>query len=225
MFSHHRPDTISIATTISAGTDLHSVGPRIGEILGAIQTGEYRCPMVRHPLGFYCLRVHEADRSERYGLCIHVWRAGEPVTPPTVSRIHLHTWQLFSYILHGRVQNQQIEVRSNIERPTHEVYRVRSAGGDDTIVPTGDLVTFQVTDAQDFGVGERYLVPAGTYHKTAILDPILTVTAMVSENWRPDSQLVLGPRGLAAHSVHRERCEASATKKLAGELLTHLALT
>ncbi len=225
MFLCRQPDTTSIATMISEGVDLQNVGPRIGEILDAIQSGVYERPMIRHPLGFYCLRVHKDNRSERYGLCIHVWRAGARITPPTVSRIHLHTWRLFSYILFGRVQNQQIEVLSNSERPTHQVFKVRSTSATDTIVPTGEMVTFQVAGAQNFCVGERYLVPPRTYHQTAVMDPNLTVTAMVSENWNSGSQLVLGPRDLDTHTVHRESCPTSETRQVARDLLAHLALS
>src|ERR1700749_4660041 len=54
--------------------------------------------MYLHPLKFLCLPMH---RSDEFGLCVHVWMIDAPLTVPTTSEIHLHTFDLHSQILCG----------------------------------------------------------------------------------------------------------------------------
>lgn len=225
MFLSHRRDAAPvIAEAIRAGTRHDDIRTRMARILRELADGTRDRPIVKHPLGFLCLPIH---RGDDFGLCAHVWmKAGtgpRPAEPLTTLPIHYHTWNLYSHVLYGLVQNQRITVQPDTGgTPAYRVFEVRSDRDTDEIRPTSELVTWRVDGAQQYGTGDRYLVSPRTYHQSAVLDPRLTVTVMLSENWTPEPQHVLGKVDLPPHTVSRRVCSRDEAGAVVGSLLRHL---
>lgn len=230
MFLSRRRDTAAgIAEAIRTGTGRTGTGhdhirAQVIGILRDMAAGSRDRPVVKHPLGFLCLPIH---RGDEFGLCLHVWMAASPAVRPTgrltTLPIHYHTWNLFSHVLYGLVQNQRITVRPDTGgSPAYRVFEVRSDRGTDEIRPTGEFVTWRVDGAQQYGIGDRYLVSPRDYHQSAVLDPRLTVTVMLAENWTPEPQHALGNVDLAPHTVTRRTCPPTETGEVVGTLLRHL---
>jgi hypothetical protein len=130
---------------------------------------------------------------------------------------------LFSHVLHGNVQNHRITVLPDTgPAPLFRVFEVRSDGGADVIRPTAELVDYRVDATQRHGVGERYRVSPRAYHRSATLDPQLTVTVMLAENWTPEPQRVLGDVDLQPHTVIRRPCTIAETAVVIDTVLRHL---
>lgn len=209
-----------IAATIKAGTDHDGITSQVGGILRGITGGNYRQDMLRHPLGFFCLPIW---RTGSGGLCIHVWMGGADLARLTTSRIHLHTWSLYSYILCGVVENRRIEVVPDESAPTHRIFEIFSKDDDDRIRPTDQTVSSRVAGVQRFVLGDRYYVRPNDYHQTVVPDRHFTATVMLAVNWDPSPQLGLGPVERKEHVVRRQRCSESETREVAAALLGRIS--
>jgi hypothetical protein len=102
------------------------------------------------------------------------------------------------------------------------VFEVRSDRDSDEIRPTPELVSYRVSGTRQYGTGERYRIPPRVYHRTALVDRWLAVTVMLSENWTPEPQRVLGDVDLPPHTVTRRTCTPAETVTVVEMLLRSL---
>ncbi len=187
-------------------------------VLDEIVEGAATMSAQRHPLGFLCLPV---ERLGDQGVCVHVWSDTLPRATPTTSVMHAHSWDLISYVLYGRVCNQVFAVTDAAEQAMYRVFEVRSARDVDEIRPTSRLVRCEVTAAEVNSQGDRYTLPAGVFHATAIQGEAATVALGLS---RPGTlDLSLGGSDTRTHRVRRERCDPDETAVVARMVLQRLA--
>jgi hypothetical protein len=211
-----RPDGVpEIAEMIKRGTGHEDIRARVTGLLASAAAGARRQTVVSHPLGFACLPVLGPDPL---GLCVHVWKAGLRTTELTTSRIHYHTWDLYSHVLYGRIRDERIDVTREHPYPPQRVVEIRSQGGIDRITRTGELVGRRVADVQTHTMGDRYLVAPRQYHQSYLVGP-LAVTVMVSENWTPEPQRALADPGVRDHEIPRRLCTPAEGRRLLAEVL------
>ncbi|MFC7643366.1 hypothetical protein ACFQX6_22935 [Streptosporangium lutulentum] len=121
------------------GTARGSLPGWAGQVLRAIGSGDSPITAVRHPLGFLCLPL---ERTEEYGVCVHVWSGALPHASSTTSQIHCHSWDLLSHVLYGRVENVRTDVSDSdtTSAATHRIFEVVSEPDGDHIRPTSRTV-------------------------------------------------------------------------------------
>lgn len=201
-------------------------------------------PVSRHPLGFYTLTL--AD-----GVCMHLWPVRYPPDEEfpdnTVLDVHQHSWDLKSWILDGRLGNQEAVVEMETSphaldglsrRPewmrNGDYYRLFDAqSGHDgwdymaNINIAARLVS--LTEPRFYEPGETYSLPVGNFHSSDW--EVDTVTLMIAENYPGHRNLTLGPliaefNGdcVDSHFVERLRYSPERTVEIARELATRLAI-
>lgn len=175
------------------------VGRWLRNTLPAIVPEQLPAPVVRHPLEFVCLPLY---RYHEIGLCLHVWPDGdETVTPVT----HAHSWDLWSYVVCGTVQNQIMLIRDEPEVEEYGLYTVTSVGRLDEVRATGRLVACTPQKRQDVRSGRIYHLPAGHFHRSGHRG--LTATVVLGVEREGNKNLILGPPGgYPRHDVAREAC-------------------
>jgi hypothetical protein len=191
------------------------------DILADVADGCLAIRAVRHPLGFICLPVLRVGRR---GVCVHRWgaRTGRPLL--TTEPIHAHSWDLYSHVLYGTLRNETVHVLDDQPQPTHRVFEVYSRADGDEIRRTSRLVRFEIGSIVVNGPGDRYRVPAGEFHLSAM--PDREVATLVLGSGRPDGvDLTLAPVHTPTHLGRRELLDPGATRRLAREVAEHLALT
>jgi hypothetical protein len=172
-------------------------------VLAEIRGGSRSPPAIKHPLGFICIQLY---RTAGWGLCIHVWKS--PMVPAslTTSPIHSHSWDLFSQVLCGRLENIEICVADASPYPTHRILEVTSLHGTDQIRPTQRLVCWTRTDSVYIGAGENYSLPAGTFHVSRPSEVGLTATVLLAEDRYASPELALGRLDSCDHVIARQAC-------------------
>jgi hypothetical protein len=194
-------------------------------VLGALTEGPVTA--IRHPLGFLCLPVSRGELN----VCVHVWAVGVPRAAPTTSPVHCHSWDLYSYVLHGDVGNELVDVVEVVgtgcggprDVPTQRVFEIRSEGAVDRIHPTGRLVRWERTTVDRFGRGQAYAIPAGVFHKTAVPDGHEAATVVLALDRGGGLDQSLGPLDLPAHAVSRQRCDSTETARAVATVTRWLA--
>lgn len=185
---------------------------------------------VQHPLGFTCLPV---ERVGRDGVCVHLWSPWIDRAAPTTSPVHAHCWELTSYALLGRLDNQVMDVgdaRDGVVswasladgRGLYRVLDVSSRREADELVPTDRFVHCWPGQRQAVRAGDVYSVPAGVFHATDV--PAGTEAATVALGrlvpGAPDCSL--GPPGSGPHQVRRRVCDADQTAAIARAIVDQL---
>lgn len=125
-------------------------------------------PAVLHPLGFLCFPLLRAVGS---GVCVHVWlpHRDEFAPPLETTSVHSHSWDLLSYVLHGRIGNELVSTEP-AEPPdaTHRVYEIHSAHGADRVVPTSRCVRSHRREIRYAGADEVYQLAGGEFHSSVV---------------------------------------------------------
>jgi len=220
-----RVDTVALAVKGRRTDRARAIQGAVRPALRAVRSGEREPEMIRHPLGFMCLPLH---RSDRLGLCIHVWRDDVDVARPTTSGYHLHTWNLFSYVLYGGVKNEVGRVWEP-PRPRDAPFRLfeihsrepseRGKPPVDHIVPTPALVAYTATGAEKVYMGDGYVVNARQYHRTQVMNKAFTATLVLAEDWDERPQLSLGAVDHPEEIVTRDWYPAEVARTVADHLL------
>lgn len=125
-------------------------------------------PAVLHPLGFLCFPLLRAAGS---GVCVHVWLPHrEEFAPPLeTTQVHSHSWDLLSYVLHGRIGNELVSAEpAGPDEATHRVYEIHSAHGADRVVPTSRCVRSHRREIRYAGAGEVYQLAGGEFHSSVV---------------------------------------------------------
>ncbi|MGH3620654.1 MAG: hypothetical protein ACRDQ5_02540 [Sciscionella sp.] len=187
-------------------------------VLDDVAAGRKDVNAMRHPLGFVCIPV---ERDGGRGVCVHVWSDDLPVSVPTTSAMHAHSWDLVSYVLYGSLCNELIEVTDAPDDPTHRVFEVRSGGDVDEVLETGRLVRCGVMAAEMNRRGDTYSLPAGVFHATVVRGEAATVA--LGSSRRQSRDLSLGRIGTRTHRVQRQRCDREETARAALAVSERLA--
>jgi len=186
------------------------------------EVAEGRCDLVaiRHPLGFLCLPL---SRDHDHGVCVHHWDPDAPRTAPTTSPVHAHSWDLLSFVLHGRVGNTSVRVTENGVGGGWRVFEVHSRDGIDQMVATARLVDWEPQEESVVYAGQSYVLPAGRFHASVVEDGTHAVTVVLGRTRAEIPDLSLGPRDTRSHRVPRQRCGTGETARIARTILTTLA--
>lgn len=181
-------------------------------MLGRIRAGSEVPSAVRHPLGFTCVQMY---RGEGWGLCIHIWPKSATAPELTTSPVHSHSWDLFSEVIRGQLENAVVAVTDDPLSPTHRVMEITSAHGADTIRPTPRLVSCRCAAPVRVQAGERYRLPAGTFHLSMPRADGPTVTVLLAEDRYQAPEFALGWPDTTSHSVRRRRCLPGDLRRMA----------
>lgn len=196
---------------MTGGTARDSLPGWARRVLEAIGSGDSPIIGVRHPLGFLCLPL---ERTEEYGVCVHIWSGALPHAASTTSQIHCHSWDLLSHVLYGQVENVRADVGDTVSAVTHRVFEVVSGADGDRIRPTPRTVRCSPGMSEVYGPGETYALPAGVFHASVV--PGGEGATIALGRGRPGrSDLSLGPPDLGAHLVPRRHCDPRETARAA----------
>ena len=214
-------DYTDLDNAIRQGTAAEWVPRWALALLRDIANGRRELTAVRHPLGFLCLPVQR--RGER-GVCVHMWT---PELLPAVktSRMHSHSWDLTSYVLHGTLYNQHIRIVDTPDSATHRIFEVRSHGDVDELRATDRLVSCRPEAARAHGGGCVYLLSAGEFHATEVATSRLAATVVLGRTRPPAVDLSLGPLGTRSHTLTRSHCDRGETARAALSLAERLEAT
>lgn len=193
----------AVRAQLNGSADQHELRPWALALLSRIRTGGEVPPAVRHPLGFTCVRLY---RTEGWGLCLHIWPKDQTSARLTTSPVHSHSWDLFSEVIRGQLENAVVAVTENQRSPTYRVMEITSEHDTDTIRPTPRLVSCRRAASMRVRAGERYRLPAGTFHLSRARSGGPTVTVLLAEDRYQAPEFALGWLGTAGHSVRRRRC-------------------
>jgi hypothetical protein len=194
--------------TILAGKD--SAGPirnLLVDLLDGIGSGTRNFRAVYHPLGFvYVPLIREKDWSLR----LHLWLAEETRMTTTFSpyQVHMHTWDLSSYVLHGSLQNQMIDAGQDQDGPQFRVFDIVGHGNESVISPTADVVRASVASTHSVHAGEIYRIPHSRYHTTLNPTGKDMITVALVERVPGTTERALGPLDGNRHTVTRRLCPA-----------------
>lgn len=153
--------------------------------------GQDPLPAVVHPLGFLCFPLH---RGAQLGVCVHVWIDGLPTVETVTSPIHAHSWDLYSYVLFGRIGNEVTSTTAvQYAEASHQVYQIDSAQGADRITATSTYVQCDPHPTRYAAAGEEYTLPGGAFHSTAVSVADPSATIMVAHTVPGARDRSLGP--------------------------------
>ena len=202
------PTNESVAAQALRDGDTEVIGSWVRNALPAVVPERLAAPVVRHPLEFICLPLH---RSGKVGLCLHVWPENDDTTSPV---IHAHSWDLWSYVVCGTVQNQIVSIHDEADTPDYGLYTVTSTtGGVDEVQATGRLVTCVPRQRKDVRSGQIYRLPAGLFHRSGHRG--MTATLVLGEQHEGRENLILGPlNGYPWHDSRREECSPDEAREL-----------
>jgi hypothetical protein len=179
----------------------------IERVVNDVVAGRLPIAAVRHPLGFVCLPVSRTDDD---GACVHLWSPDWRPATLTTSTTHCHSWDLLSYVIHGRLRNRVVRVVDAPSVATHRVFEVRSGPAGDDIRATARLVRSEPGATSVHGTGDVYRLPAGVFHQS--LPDADVIATLAFGSGRPGAtDLSLGALGSADHHVRREVCDHEAT--------------
>jgi hypothetical protein len=208
-----------LSRSVRSGNGLDLLQDRAVSLLQEIAGGRARFPAVRHPLGFlYAPLLREWPRALR----LHIWLPDAPRPQLTTSPIHDHTWQLTSFVVCGELENRTIHVE-DARDPTHRIFEIRGAGGDDLLEPTERLVRFGCSGVERVRQGGRYVVAAGQFHFTEVAEGVTTATIVLAERKRSTPERSLGPLGTPKHAMRRADCLPAELAEAAEAVLATLA--
>lgn len=173
---------------------------------------------VRHPLGFICLPVR---RGGQFGVCVHVWSRELVAAVSTTSAVHSHSWDLESRVLYGHVGNSTVRIFDDVDRATHRVFEVHSAGDVDELRATGRLVRPVAERSDTAGPGETYRLAGGLFHTTVIEGDSEAATVAIGRTVAA-ADLSLGPIDGVNHRIVRQRCGAEETASTARIVLRQM---
>ena len=191
----------------------------VRSVLTEITIGSRVPPAISHPLGFICVQLY---RGAGWGLCMHIWGSREASVALTTSPVHSHSWDLFSQVICGQLENIEIRVTDESPDPTHRVLEITSADGRDFIRPTRRLVSYANNASAYIGAGENYTLPAGIFHVSRPSATGPTVTVLLAENRYRSPELALGRLDASGHEVKRQVCSTSALISMASITLRDL---
>lgn len=203
---------------MSGDTVEQTVPQWTARMLADIVDGRSDVVGVRHPLGFVCLPL---ERTDRRGVCVHIWSDRLAHVDSTTSATHAHSWDLLSYVLFGSLRNELVGVADEPQQPTHRVFEVASNGEDDEIRRTGRLVRSQTTSSEILRRGDVYSLPAGVFHETVARGDAATVALGHGRSGSAD--LTLGAVHTDSHRTRRQRVAPEETAYAATLVVEHLA--
>lgn len=171
----------------------------------SVRADEYREEAVYHPLGFIYVPLM---RGGSWTLRLHFWTPeGKPVVetwdPYTV---HMHTWDLYSYVLCGEIVNQIIEVEEAPGDGRFRVFDIVGEGRRSTITPTERTVNARVTSEQRVPAGGMYRMSNSTYHTSLNPTGVDIVTAALVVRVPGARERTLGPLDGKTHQYLRPSC-------------------
>lgn len=183
------PEAAAVRTWLSISDDRKDLSGWTRSLLAAIRNGSRVPSAVMHPLGFTCVQLF---RSTTWGLCMHIWESSENSPSLTTTPIHSHSWDLFSQVVCGQLENTEISVTDGSPFPTNRVLEITSTDGTDLIRATQRLVNWAHGESVHIGVGQSYELPAGTFHVSMPSTTGLTATMLLAEYRSPSPELALG---------------------------------
>ncbi|WP_248811479.1 hypothetical protein [Frankia sp. AgPm24] len=174
-------------------------------------------PALRHPLGFTCQPLLRGP----VGVCVHLWSTGMAASQPTTSPFHCHSWDLYSLVLDGTVQNHHLDLAAVETGPTYRVFEIHSTNDIDQIRPTSDLVSVRTRRTWVNRTRDIYHLRAGVFHHTVVPEgEACTLTVGLGRSRGTD--LSLGPPGLGSQQCRRRYCEPEESNRLARQASRHL---
>lgn len=200
------------------GTARRSLPHWAGGVLDDIVTGRRAIRAVRHPLGFLCLPL---ERRGDLGVCLHIWSARLWRAHPTTSQVHSHSWDLYSYVLYGRLSNVPATITTGA---THRIFEVVSRGDMDEIRATPRTVHYTAGPPGVQRAGDTYTLPAGMFHSTEITGDDAATVAL-GQMSADAADLSLGALTTGTHRVRRQHCDGPETVEAARLTAQRLAAT
>lgn len=184
----------------------------VAGVLEDIASGEEELRAVLHPLGFLCLPL---VRDGPRGVCVHLFESGSSAEP-AAAPMHAHSWELYSFVLYGRVVNLPVSIRDRVREPTHRVFEVHSEPtGVDELRPTSRLVRSEPGPGHTSSSGDTYSVSAGEFHATVVARGQPTATLVLGRSLPGHTDLFLGPLHDRGRRTMRQLCELGQTAQTA----------
>jgi hypothetical protein len=190
-------------------------GGMVGWALAALAESGDALRAVLHPLGFLCIPLF---RGPGLGVCVHMWADGLPTAELITSPIHSHSWDLLSYVLFGRVDNDLIRtVAAAPAEASHRVYQIDSAQGADRIIATSQYVRCARAATHYAAAGDAYTLAGGEFHTTVVAAGSTAATILVARTLPGARDRSLGPPALpgnaASWRIHRRFADATLTRQ------------
>jgi len=170
-----------------------------------------------HPTGFLVLEL-----SRRAGgvLRLHVWPSAERWHGQPCWPVHDHAWDLGSHVLVGQVGSRRVVVRDEPEGASR-LYAVEYVGGHRSRMRRSERrVSVEEMPLECVGAGERYVVPAGVFHASAVEPGQLAATVVVTRSTGRPHPWVVGPSdGPECVRVERPVVEGERVREVLAEVL------
>lgn len=188
-------------------------------LLAAIRDDPRIPSAITHPLGFTCVQLY---RASAWGLCMHIWESAETSPILTTTPIHSHSWDLFSQVVCGELENTEIYVTDGSPFPTNRVLEITSADDTDLIHATQRLVSWADGESVRIGVGQSYELPAGKFHVSRPSPAGLTATVLLAEYRSSLPELALGRLDYCDRVVTRQALPAKDLRVIVDAVLHEL---
>lgn len=173
-----------------------------------LSVGSRTFDAVYHPLGFVYVPLL---RARDWTLRLHFWKAGGVPVVGTWRpyMVHMHTWDLYSYVLQGDLVNQVISVEETSRRADFRVFEIVGKDRVSTISPTSTTVRASISSEQRVSAGHFYSLPHGQYHTTLNPSGRDIVTAALVVRVPGTMERTLGPLDGQTHDIVRRPCASS----------------
>ncbi|WP_261562137.1 hypothetical protein [Frankia tisae] len=148
------------------------------------------------------------------GVCVHLWTAAAAVTRLTTSPFHCHSWDLYSLVLGGAVQNQCLELVDSAVGDAYRIFEIDSTTDMDEIRATADLVSVRTSEMWANGTRDIYHLPAGAFHRTVVPGGE-ACTLVIGLSRLGGADRSLGPPDTGSHRRRRRYCDSAETVCLA----------
>lgn len=130
-----------------------------------------------HPYGFAHTTLGQSEDGR--AVRMHVWMDDHEMRDlPT--RVHAHAWDARSYILLGRLFNEEYSVTPKPDG-SFRLFSVTYRGQSSVRVPTSGRVDVKLSDSKEHTAGHTYEITLGVYHQTVVPQGEFTTTLFVTE--------------------------------------------
>jgi len=149
------------------------------------------CDVHAHPLSFYKITIYSDDR---FDIRLHAWLKNSHNGISGESRIHNHTWNLNSVVLLGEVVNSVYELTESPESDL-EVFEIVYGKLGSERKRTNQRVVVSSAAETAYRSGDRYSLPAVSFHSTRVPPSTPTLTLVVAEKVPGQKAFVVLPSG------------------------------
>lgn len=175
----------------------HKICPR--NLIKSLLEEGYK--FIWHPLGFVMCRV---ARWESASIRVHIWPNHRGYQQNPAWLIHDHLFHLKSWVLSGKIENQEYVIKTNGKG--HVIYEARYDGDRSILNKTNVYCSKSINKKSVHSKGSVYEVPSGVFHESRSLSNKTTVTVCETFDEIAAPPKILGSiDGLLSYTYQRKQ--------------------